>query len=110
MKHWTIRWRIIASFGVMLALIVIMTVLDYNRLLAIENEATEVEASALTHLSKATTAREAWADDLLITEQFVLEPDEAVRRRLEGQLQTSREELETAVAGAQEVLSSAENR
>jgi methyl-accepting chemotaxis protein WspA len=100
MKHWTIRWRIIASFGVMLALIIIMTALQYNRLIAIETEETEVESLALSRLLRATAIR-AWADSLLVTQQFVFEPEEAGRRRLEGSLEHSRAALETAVSAVQ---------
>lgn len=65
MKNWSIRARIIASFGLMLLLIAIATALSYTRLRKIDTEAASVRRDSVPQLYLATTMRGAWAETFL---------------------------------------------
>jgi methyl-accepting chemotaxis protein WspA len=69
MKNLSVRWRIVASFIVILMLMTGMAVLDYTRLVQIETETANVEHSALNGLADATALNHAWSESLSLTTQ-----------------------------------------
>jgi methyl-accepting chemotaxis protein WspA len=94
MKHWTIRHRILASFGIILALMVIMASVAYSRLIAIRQQVENVEQHSLPGLYNATALMEAWLNDFLLTEEVVLQEDPVAGRRFETELQSNRAVLD----------------
>src|SRR6187402_593264 len=94
MKQWTIRHRILASFGVILTLMIVMAGVAYSRLMAIHQHVENVEQHSLPGLYNASALQKAWSDDFLITEDLVLQQDASERRRLEAALQANRAQLD----------------
>ncbi|MGH8349105.1 MAG: methyl-accepting chemotaxis protein [Pseudomonas sp.] len=62
MKNWTLRQRILASFAVIVAIMLLMVVVSYSRLLKIENSEASVREDALPGLYYSSMIRGAWSD------------------------------------------------
>jgi len=70
-KHWSIRHRILASFGLILALMALMAGVAYTRLAAIEREAFSVESDSTPGLYYSTMLRGAWFESYQLLQQVV---------------------------------------
>lgn len=62
MKNWTLRQRILASFAVIIAIMLLMVVVSYSRLLKIESNEASVREDALPGLYYSSMIRGAWSD------------------------------------------------
>ena len=67
MKNWTLRQRILASFAVIIAIMLLMVVVSYSRLLSIESSEEQVSTDALPGLYYSNSVRSAWSDSYLTT-------------------------------------------
>ncbi|WCM52430.1 methyl-accepting chemotaxis protein [Pseudomonas sp. WJP1] len=65
MKNWTLRQRILASFAVIIAIMLLMVVVSYSRLLKIETSEASVREDALPGLYYSSMVRGAWSDSYL---------------------------------------------
>jgi len=61
-KNWTLRQRILASFAVIIAIMLLMVVVSYSRLLKIEKSEASVREDALPGLYYSSMVRGAWSD------------------------------------------------
>jgi methyl-accepting chemotaxis protein WspA len=94
MKNLTIRLRIVASFAVVLALMVVTAGVAYTRLLNIEEQATVIATEAvpgLTYTNQFVLQRRA---NYSLTEDFLRQTDPAARKQLHAAILASREELD----------------
>ena len=73
MKNWTLRQRILASFAVIIAIMLLMVVVAFNRLLVIESSGDEVRLDALPGVYYSSTVRAAWVETYLRTQQLLAE-------------------------------------
>jgi methyl-accepting chemotaxis protein WspA len=64
-KNWTLRQRILASFAVIIAIMLLMVVVSYSRLLSIESSEQQVSTDALPGLYYSNSVRSAWSDSYL---------------------------------------------
>ncbi len=71
MKNWTLRQRILASFAVIIAIMLLMVVVSYSRLLKIEENETSVREDALPGLYYSSMLRSAWVDTYLHTQEML---------------------------------------
>ncbi|AZF09472.1 Methyl-accepting chemotaxis protein [Pseudomonas sp. R2-37-08W] len=71
MKNWTLRQRILASFAVIIAIMLLMVVLSYSRLLKIETSETLVRDDAVPGVFLSSMIRSAWVDSYLQTQELV---------------------------------------
>lgn len=81
-KQLTIRNRILVSFGVILALMLVMAVCSYILLGAIDRDARSQEEDSSPGVYLATTIRAAWFENYTVTQRLIFidtEPDQ-VRR------------------------------
>lgn len=62
MKNWTLRQRILGSFAVVVAIMLLMVVFSYIRLLAVERDANRVSQDAMPGTYALTMVRAAWVD------------------------------------------------
>ncbi|PNB75272.1 methyl-accepting chemotaxis protein [Pseudomonas sp. GW456-E7] len=69
MKNWTLRQRILASFAVIIAIMLLMVVVSYSRLLKIESSEASVREDALPGLYYSSMVRSAWVDSYLRTQE-----------------------------------------
>ena len=73
MKNWTLRQRILASFAVIIAIMLLMVVVAFNRLLVIENSGDQVRLDALPGVYYSSTVRGAWVESYVLTQQLLAE-------------------------------------
>ena len=93
MKNLTIRQRIMASFAVVLALMLIMAAVAYTRLMIIEEQAALIVSDALpglTYTSEIVVDRLA---NYALTQELVLHTDMATKQRLQAAIVASRAQL-----------------
>jgi len=66
-KNWTLRQRILASFAVIIAIMLLMVVVSYSRLLKIEASQEAVRDDAVPGVYLSSMIRSAWVDSYLET-------------------------------------------
>ncbi|QLG91558.1 methyl-accepting chemotaxis protein [Pseudomonas yamanorum] len=71
MKNWTLRQRILASFAVIIAIMLLMVVVSYSRLLKIEVSETSVRDDAVPGVFFSSMIRSAWVDSYLQTQELI---------------------------------------
>ena len=71
MKNWTLRQRILASFAVIIAIMLLMVVVAYSRLLSIESSEESVRTDAIPGVYYSTMIRSAWVDSYILTQQLL---------------------------------------
>lgn len=71
MKNWTLRQRILASFAVIIAIMLLMVVVSYSRLLSIQSSEEQVRTDALPGLYYSTMVRNAWGISYVTTLQLL---------------------------------------
>ncbi|MFN3359477.1 MAG: MCP four helix bundle domain-containing protein, partial [Pseudomonas sp.] len=67
MKNWTLRQRILASFAVIIAIMLLMVVVSYSRLMKIESSQEAVRDDAVPGVYLSSMIRSAWVDSYLMT-------------------------------------------
>lgn len=79
MKNWTLRQRILASFAVIIAIMLLMVVVSYSRLLKIEENEASGRDDALPGVYFSSMIRSAWVDTYLQTvEMFGLKEGQGI--------------------------------
>ena len=71
MKNWTLRQRILASFAVIIAIMLLMVVVSYSRLLKIQDSEERVRADAVPGVYYSSMIRGGWVDSYVLTQQIV---------------------------------------
>ncbi len=71
MKNWTLRHRILASFAVIIAIMLLMVVVSYTRLLSIQSSEEAVSADALPGVYYSTLVRSAWGESYIRTLELI---------------------------------------
>jgi methyl-accepting chemotaxis protein WspA len=70
-KNWTLRQRILASFAVIIAIMLLMVVVSYSRLLKIEASEASVREDALPGVYYSSMIRGAWSDSYLRIQEML---------------------------------------
>ena len=71
MKNWTLRRRILASFAVIIAIMLLMVVVAYSRLLSVESSEETVRSDSIPGVYYSSMIRSAWVDSYILTQQLV---------------------------------------
>ncbi|WAB97061.1 methyl-accepting chemotaxis protein [Pseudomonas putida] len=71
MKNWTLRQRILASFAVIIAIMLLMVVAAYSRLVAIESAEQAVGDDSIPGVYYSSMIRSAWVDSYVTSQQLV---------------------------------------
>ncbi|MFJ4064877.1 methyl-accepting chemotaxis protein [Pseudomonas sp. NPDC089996] len=71
MKNWTLRQRILASFAVIIAIMLLMIVAAYSRLLTVESAQNEVATDSIPGVYYSSMIRSAWVDSYVTSQQLV---------------------------------------
>ncbi|MFK8331637.1 methyl-accepting chemotaxis protein [Pseudomonas sp. BJa5] len=71
MKNWTLRQRILASFAVIIAIMLLMVVAAYSRLVTIESGEEAVRTNSIPGVYYSSMIRSAWVDSYVATQQLV---------------------------------------
>ena len=92
MKNWTLRQRILASFAVIIAIMLLMVVAAYSRLLSIESSEETVRADSTPGVYYSSMIRSAWVDSYVLTLQLVGSSDQRDLNNEDRKLYASYEE------------------
>ena len=71
MKNWTMRQRILASFALIIAIMLLMIVAAYSRLVAISASEEAVGSDAIPGVYYSSMIRSAWVDSYVTSQQLV---------------------------------------
>ena len=71
MKNWTLRQRILASFAMIIAIMLLMVVAAYSRLVAIESSEEAVRSDSIPGVYYSSMIRSAWVDSYVNTQQLL---------------------------------------
>ncbi|MDD0975354.1 methyl-accepting chemotaxis protein [Pseudomonas fontis] len=71
MKNWTLRQRILASFAVIIAIMSLMVIAAYSRLVTIESSEEAVRTDSIPGVYFSSMIRSAWVDSYVLTQQLV---------------------------------------
>ncbi|MBA1193224.1 methyl-accepting chemotaxis protein [Pseudomonas entomophila] len=71
MKNWTLRHRILASFAVIIAIMLLMIVAAHSRLVAIEASEEAVGSDSIPGVYYSSMIRSAWVDSYVTSQQLV---------------------------------------
>jgi methyl-accepting chemotaxis protein WspA len=97
MKDWTIRWRVRASFAVILALMMVMATVAYTRLVRIEQLTGGIEKDILPGLNTSNQIMVERIANYSLTQEYVLETDVAMKQKLQPAIVASRAYMATLV-------------
>ncbi len=86
MKRWTIQRLIVASFGVILALMVGTTAIAWLRLARIGREVTAVQTTSIPALYYSSMLQDAWTDDFVLPGECLPQADPKLREPSEAPL------------------------
>lgn len=110
MRNWTIRQRILASFAVILALMVVMGGVAYTRLALIEQKATTIQLDAMPGLDFSTQIMTALVTGYSLTQEHILQEDPAMIRQVDSQLQANLGHLESLIKNYDATIVQAKDR
>lgn len=71
MKNWTLRHRILASFAVIIAIMLLMIVASYTRLQKIEDSSDNVRTDSMPGVYYSSMIRSAFVDSYVYTQQLI---------------------------------------
>jgi methyl-accepting chemotaxis protein WspA len=70
-KNWTLRHRILASFAVIIAIMLLMIVASYTRLQKIEDSSDDVRTDSMPGVYYSSMIRSAFVDSFVYTQQLI---------------------------------------
>ncbi|MDY0834783.1 MULTISPECIES: methyl-accepting chemotaxis protein [unclassified Pseudomonas] len=108
MKNWTLRQRILASFAVIIAIMLLMVVVSYSRLLKIEAGEESVRDDAVPGVYLSSMIRSAWVDSYLDTldiiglrkDKVLTDADKADYKSYEARILTQMANYKATINGA----------
>ncbi|MDB5768188.1 MAG: wspA [Collimonas fungivorans] len=110
MKQWTIRQRMLVSFGLILALMGFMAGITYLKLAAIEHETISFQTDSMPGLELSTGIRSTWFQSYLLALQVVAldNPDE--RKQDLATMRADAEKMDKLVADYDKTIFEGEDR
>lgn len=110
MKNWTLRQRILASFAVIIAIMLLMVVVSYSRLLKIEAGENSMRDDAIPGVYFSSMIRGAWVDTYLRTQEIIgLKQNQDISSEDKADFKAFEERLLTQMANYRRTLSSRED-
>ncbi|MDP9501744.1 methyl-accepting chemotaxis protein [Pseudomonas protegens] len=111
MKNWTLRQRILASFAVIIAIMLLMVVVSYSRLLKIEAGEERMRNDAVPGVYFSSMIRGAWVDSYRQTMEIIgLKRDQGISAQDQENFKKYEENLQTQMAGYQKSITTEEDR
>jgi len=110
MKNLTLRQRILASFMVILAIMTLMVVVDYRRLLHIEDEVVMINTDAVPGIYYSTSIRASWFAGFVVVQDAFNSDSDAERRTVLEALPKSDQQLEEHIDFYRRTISREDDR
>ncbi|WP_211451059.1 methyl-accepting chemotaxis protein [Collimonas antrihumi] len=110
MKQWTIRQRMLVSFGVILALMGFMAGITYLKLAAIEHETTSFQTDSIPGLELSTGIRSTWFQSYLLALQVVALDNPEQRKQDLAAVHADSEKMDKLVADYEKTIFESEDK
>nr|WP_060842584.1 methyl-accepting chemotaxis protein [Pseudomonas sp. St29] len=111
MKNWTLRQRILASFAVIIAIMLLMVVVSYSRLLKIEAGENSMRDDAIPGVYYSSMIRSAWVDTYLQTQEIIgLKQNQDISSEDKADFKVFEERLQTQMGNYKQTLNSREDQ
>ncbi|CAG9179833.1 methyl-accepting chemotaxis protein [Cupriavidus respiraculi] len=110
MNHRTIRTRIVASFALILAIMLVTAAIAYKQLSDIDREVATLRNDALPGLDTATVLRGAWGEMYVVNLRLATATNEAERTQSLARLEDLRQRLDAALRSYDLTIATAEDR
>ncbi|WP_426134937.1 methyl-accepting chemotaxis protein [Pseudomonas sp. PWP3-1b2] len=111
MKNWTLRQRILASFAVIIAIMLLMVVVSYSRLLKIEAGQEAVRDDAVPGVYLSSMIRSAWVDSYLLTVDLIgLRDDKGITSNDKSDYKSFEARIEQQMANYEKTIHSQADR
>ena len=111
MKNWTLRQRILASFAVIIAIMLLMVVVSYSRLLKIEAGEERMRTDAIPGVYYSSMIRSAWVDGYLLTQEMLgFEQGQGLSAENIANFKTFEQRLQQHMASYRDTISSHEDQ
>ena len=111
MKNWTLRQRILASFAVIIAIMLLMVVVSYSRLLKIESGEERMRNDAVPGVYFSSMIRSAWVDSYLQTQEIIgLKQNEDISAEDKADFKAFEERLQTQMTNYKQTINSREDQ
>ena len=110
-KNWTVRQRILASFAVIIAIMLLMAATAYVKMLTVEKGAYRVQDDAMPGMYFITLVRSSWTDNYLQTQElFGVTDDHELSKAEADSILASEERLDQQIASYQKTMNPDEAR
>lgn len=111
MKNWTLRQRILASFAVIIAIMLLMVVVSYSRLLKIEAGENSMRDDAIPGVYYSSMIRSAWVDTYLQTQEIIgLKQNQDISSEDKADFKVFEERLQTQMGNYKQTLNSRQDQ
>jgi len=110
MKNWTVRQRIIWSFGAVIALMIIMGAFAFMRLATIESETADMQKDSVPGLYNSGQILVDWLNMHTLTQRYVLTADPAEKLKIAAALDSARDDLDKAIKAFEGASTTAQDR
>ena len=110
MRRWTIRARIVASFGVVLALILLLAAGAYIELSRMVRATRSLQVEAMGGLQQGELLASAWYETYQLAQQYAIVEDRSAIERLNQTLRNNRLRLEAASAAYRQTIVDEQDR
>ena len=110
MKNLTLRQRILASFLVILAIMALMVVVDYRRLLHIEEEVATINTDAVPGIYYSTSIGSSWFAGFVVVQDAYNSDTDAERRAALDALPKNDQQLEENIESYRRTVSRGDDR
>ncbi|MEN5091471.1 methyl-accepting chemotaxis protein [Pseudomonas protegens] len=111
MKNWTLRQRILASFAVIIAIMLLMVVVSYSRLLKIEAGEERMRNDAVPGVYFSSMIRSAWVDTYLQTQEIIgLKQNQDISSEDKADFKAFEERLQTQMGNYKQTINSREDQ
>ncbi|MDP4569939.1 methyl-accepting chemotaxis protein [Pseudomonas sp. LPH60] len=111
MKNWTLRQRILASFAVIIAIMLLMVVVSYSRLLKIEAGEERMRNDAVPGVYFSSMIRSAWVDTYLQTQEIIgLKQNQDISSEDKADFKAFEERLQTQMDNYKQTINSRQDQ
>ncbi|PMY39938.1 methyl-accepting chemotaxis protein [Pseudomonas sp. GW456-L14] len=105
MKNWTLRQRILASFAVIITIMLLMVIASYSRLLKIEAGEDRMRSDAIPGVYFSSMIRGSWVDSFLHTQEIIgLNEGKGVSAKDEADFKSFEQRLQKYMASYKDTL------
>jgi methyl-accepting chemotaxis protein WspA len=110
MRQWTIRQRILASFGILLVLLLILAIGAFVELSRMVRATRSLQADAIAGLQEGQTLQSAWYETYLLAGQYAVLEDRNALEHLGQSLRANRTKLEATATSYRNTIQGDEDR